>query len=179
MNKTVILVAGPTAVGKTATAIRIAQMLGTDIISADSRQCYREISIGTAKPSAEELAAVRHYFIDSHSIATEVNAAMYEELAMGYAAEVFSRHNTVVLTGGTGLYIRAFLEGMDDMPPYLRISAKPSAQVSPAMAWPGCRRSSGKRPRILCGRRDPEPSPPRACAGDLRNHRAIHYRLPD
>lgn len=117
MNKTVILVAGPTAVGKTATAIRIARMLGTDIISADSRQCYREISIGTAKPSAEELAAVRHYFIDSHSIQEEVNAAAYEGLAMGYAADIFARHDTLVLTGGTGLYIKAFLEGMDDMPP--------------------------------------------------------------
>lgn len=117
MNKTVILVAGPTAVGKTATAIRIAQMLGTEIISADSRQCYREISIGTAKPSAEELAAVRHYFIDSHSIAEEVNAASYETLALGYAADIFSRHDTLVQTGGTGLYIKAFLEGMDDMPP--------------------------------------------------------------
>lgn len=117
MNKTVILVAGPTAVGKTAAAIRIARMLGTDIISADSRQCYREISIGTAKPSAAELASVRHYFIDSHSIASEVNAAMYEELAMGYAADIFSRNDTLVLTGGTGLYIKAFLEGMDEMPP--------------------------------------------------------------
>lgn len=117
MNKTVILVAGPTAVGKTATAIRIAQMLGTEIISADSRQCYREISVGTAKPSAEELAAVRHYFIDSHSITEEVNAAAYESLAMGYAQDIFSRHDTLVLTGGTGLYIKAFLEGMDDMPP--------------------------------------------------------------
>ncbi|WP_126246579.1 tRNA (adenosine(37)-N6)-dimethylallyltransferase MiaA [Chitinophaga rhizosphaerae] len=117
MNKTVILVAGPTAVGKTATAIRIAQMLGTEIISADSRQCYREISIGTAKPSAEELATVRHYFIDSHSITEEVNAAAYESLAMGYAQDIFSRHDTLVVTGGTGLYIKAFLEGMDDMPP--------------------------------------------------------------
>lgn len=117
MKKTVILVAGPTAVGKTATAIRLAEMLGTQIISADSRQCYREISIGTAKPSPEELAAVRHYFIDSHTIAEEVNAATYEELAMNYAADIFSRNDTLVLTGGTGLYIRAFLEGMDEMPP--------------------------------------------------------------
>lgn len=117
MNKTVILVAGPTAVGKTATAVRMARMLGTSIISADSRQCYREISIGTAKPSVEELAAVRHYFIDSHSIAEEINAATYETLALGYAADIFARHDTLVLTGGTGLYIKAFLEGMDDMPP--------------------------------------------------------------
>ncbi len=91
-------------------------MLGTEIISADSRQCYRELSIGTAKPSPEELAAVPHYFINSHSITEEVNAAMYEQLALQYAADIFTRHPVAVVTGGTGLYIRAFLEGMDEMP---------------------------------------------------------------
>lgn len=98
-------------------AIRIAQQLGTEIISADSRQCYRELSIGTAKPDPAELAAVRHYFINSHFVKEEVNAAMYEQLALQYAAEIFSRHSVAVLTGGTGLYIRAFLEGMDQVPP--------------------------------------------------------------
>ncbi|WP_343704009.1 tRNA (adenosine(37)-N6)-dimethylallyltransferase MiaA [Chitinophaga sp.] len=116
MEHTVVVLAGPTAVGKTALAIRIAQMLGTEIISADSRQCYRELSIGTAKPSPEELAAVPHYFINSHSITEEVNAAMYEQLALQYAADIFTRHPVAVVTGGTGLYIRAFLEGMDEMP---------------------------------------------------------------
>lgn len=117
MEHTVVVLAGPTAVGKTALAIRIAQQLGTEIISADSRQCYRELSIGTAKPSPAELAAVPHYFINSHSITEEVNAAMYEQLALGYAADIFTRHRVAVVTGGTGLYIRAFLEGMDEMPP--------------------------------------------------------------
>ena len=116
MKHTVVVLAGPTAVGKTALAIRIAQALGTEIISADSRQCYRELSIGTAKPSPEELAAVPHHFINSHAIAEEVNAAMYEQLALRYAADIFTRHPVAVVTGGTGLYIRAFLEGMDQMP---------------------------------------------------------------
>lgn len=116
MKNTVILLAGPTASGKTALAIRLAQWLRTEIISADSRQCYKELSIGTAKPSHEELAAIPHHFIDSHSIREEVNAAMYEQLALQYAADIFSRSNVAVVAGGTGLYIRAFLEGMDTMP---------------------------------------------------------------
>ncbi|MGX5817031.1 tRNA (adenosine(37)-N6)-dimethylallyltransferase MiaA [Chitinophaga lutea] len=117
MKKTVVLIAGPTAVGKTALAIRLARQLGTEVISADSRQCYRELSIGTAKPSPEELAAVPHHFIDSHSIRETVNAAMYEQLALGYAADIFTRSDYAVLTGGTGLYIKALLEGLDDIPP--------------------------------------------------------------
>lgn len=116
MKNTVVVLAGPTAVGKTALAIRIAQQLGTEIISADSRQCYRELSIGTAKPDAAELSAVPHYFINSHSIKEEVNAAMYEQLALQYAADIFTRNPVAIVTGGTGLYIKAFLEGMDEMP---------------------------------------------------------------
>lgn len=116
MKNTVVVLAGPTASGKTALAIRIAQQLGTEIISADSRQCYRELSIGTAKPTPDELAAVPHYFINSHSITEEVNAATYEQLALQYAADIFTRHSVAIVTGGTGLYIRAFLEGMDQMP---------------------------------------------------------------
>ncbi|RPD39828.1 tRNA (adenosine(37)-N6)-dimethylallyltransferase MiaA [Chitinophaga barathri] len=117
MKNTVVVLAGPTAVGKTAMAIRLAERLGTEIISADSRQCYRELTIGTAKPDAAELQAVPHYFINSHSITEEVNAAMYEQLALRYADEIFSRQPFAIVTGGTGLYIRAFLEGMDQIPP--------------------------------------------------------------
>ncbi|MBV7533242.1 tRNA (adenosine(37)-N6)-dimethylallyltransferase MiaA [Chitinophaga sp. sic0106] len=116
MQKTVIVIAGPTASGKTATAIRIAQLFNTSVISADSRQCYKEISIGTAKPSPEELAAVPHYFINSHSIREEVNAGMYEKLALQYCEEIFAANNVAVMCGGTGLYIKAFAEGIDDMP---------------------------------------------------------------
>lgn len=116
MKNTVVVLAGPTASGKTALAIRLAQELGTEIISADSRQCYRELSIGTAKPTTEELSAVPHYFINSHSIEEEVNAAAYEQLALQYLQEIFARHAVAIVAGGTGLYIRALLEGMDAMP---------------------------------------------------------------
>ncbi|TWF41205.1 tRNA dimethylallyltransferase [Chitinophaga polysaccharea] len=116
MQKTVIVIAGPTASGKTALSIQLAQLFNTAVISADSRQCYREITIGTAKPSPEELAAVPHYFINSHSIKEDINAGIYEKLALGYAREIFQQNDVAIMCGGTGLYIRAFAEGIDDMP---------------------------------------------------------------
>lgn len=137
MKPTVILLAGPTASGKTALAIRLARQLGAEIISADSRQCYRELSIGTAKPAPEELAAVPHHFINSHSISEEVNAATYEQLALQYARDIFTRHPVAVLTGGTGLYIKAFLEGLDQMPsipPEIRTSIR-SQYEAHGLSW--------------------------------------------
>lgn len=117
MEKQLIVIAGPTAVGKTDVAIQVAQHFGTEIISADSRQCYREMSIGTAKPTQEELAKVKHYFIDSHSITEELNAADYERLALEYSAAIFREKDIAVVCGGTGLYIKALCEGIDEMPP--------------------------------------------------------------
>jgi len=117
MAGTVIIVVGPTAVGKTAAAIRLAQKLDTKIISADSRQCYRELDIGVAKPTPQELETVPHYFINSHSITQEVNAATFEELALQWTAEIFKGSPVAVMVGGTGLYIRAFTNGLDAIPP--------------------------------------------------------------
>ena len=114
---TVIVIVGPTAVGKTAAAIRLARQLNTKIISADSRQCFRELNIGVAKPSPQELTTVPHYFIDSHSIREEVNAAVFEKLALQWTEEIFKTSPWVVMVGGTGLYIKAFTEGLDDIPP--------------------------------------------------------------
>lgn len=114
---TVIIIVGPTAVGKTAAAIRLARQLKTKIISADSRQCYRELNIGVAKPSPAELEAVHHYFINSHSIEAEVNAASFEELALGWTEDIFRTSPVAVMVGGTGLYIRAFTDGLDTIPP--------------------------------------------------------------
>lgn len=114
--KTVFIIIGPTAVGKTALSIQLAQHFKTGIISADSRQCFRELNIGVAKPSPEELQAVKHYFINSHSIHDNVNAALFEKLALQWSNEIFSRHDVAIMVGGTGLYIRAFCEGLDDMP---------------------------------------------------------------
>ena len=114
--KKAIIICGPTAVGKTAVAIQVAHRLRTAVISADSRQCYKEMSIGTAKPTAEELNTVPHYFIDAFSVCTVLSAADYESLALGYLDEIFSKQGAAVVCGGTGLYIKALCEGLDAMP---------------------------------------------------------------
>ena len=115
-QRTVIIIAGPTAVGKTAFAISLAQHYQTDIISADSRQCYKEMNIGVARPSAEELAEVKHYFIASHSVTDDLNAGSFEKYALTAADEIFQKNKVAVMVGGTGLYIKAFCEGIDPMP---------------------------------------------------------------
>lgn len=110
------MIVGPTAVGKTALAIELAEAFGTEIISADSRQFYREMTIGTAKPTGDELAVVRHHFIDSHSILQKYDAAQFGEDALMKAYDLFQLYDTVVVCGGSGLYIKALLEGFDDIP---------------------------------------------------------------
>lgn len=116
VNNTVYVIAGPTAVGKTRIAIDLAKRLDTEIISADSRQCYKEMTIGTAKPTSEELHEVHHYFIDEFPVTTSLTAADFEKLALGYLEKIFSSKNVAVVCGGTGLYIKALCEGLDDMP---------------------------------------------------------------
>ncbi len=115
-NKTVIVVAGPTAAGKTPVAIELAKKFETEVISADSRQCFKELNIGVARPSETELQAVKHYFIASHSIHDPVNAGSFEQYALKKVNEIFQVHNIAIMVGGTGLYIKAFCEGMDEMP---------------------------------------------------------------
>ena len=116
MKKTCILIVGPTAVGKTALAIRLARYFNTRIISCDSRQCYEELNIGVAKPSAEDLALVPHHFINSHSIHDLVTAAAFEKYALEMVAEIFAKHDVAVMVGGTGLYAKAFCDGIDEIP---------------------------------------------------------------
>jgi len=115
-EKECIIVAGPTAIGKTSFAISLAEKFKTAIISADSRQCYRELNIGVARPSATELARVQHYFIANHSVTSNINAASFAREAELYLDELFASHNKVILCGGTGLYIRALVEGLDEIP---------------------------------------------------------------
>ncbi len=115
-KKTVIVIAGPTASGKTSLAVKLAAHFNTEIISADSRQCYKELNIGVAKPTAEELHKIKHHFISSHSIHENVTAQTFEQYALNAANEIFTKNNTAVMAGGTGLYIKAFCEGLDDIP---------------------------------------------------------------
>lgn len=110
------VIVGPTAVGKTAMAIELAERLRTEIISADSRQVFKEMEIGTAKPSAKELARVRHHFVNIKSIDEEYNAGQFGRDAMEVIEKLFGVHDQLILCGGSGLYVKALLEGFDEMP---------------------------------------------------------------
>ena len=116
-KKYLISIVGPTAVGKTALAIELAKHYKTVILSADSRQFYKEISIGTAKPSQDELNAVKHYFIDNKSVTETYSAGDFERDAIDLLSELFQENNLVILVGGSGLYIKALWDGLDEMPP--------------------------------------------------------------
>lgn len=120
-----LIVLGPTAVGKTDYSIDLALDCHSPVISCDSRQLFREMRIGTARPSDEQLARVKHYFIASHSITETYTAGRYEVEALALLEELFKTHDTLVMTGGSGLYIDALCNGLDDFPdadPALRAS---------------------------------------------------------
>jgi len=115
-NPTVIVVTGPTASGKTSLALTLAKKYNTSIVSVDSRQCYRELNIGVAKPTIEELDLVHHYFINSHSIHETVDAVVFEKYALEAITKIFLKNNVAIVCGGTGLYLNVFCEGIDDIP---------------------------------------------------------------
>ena len=115
-QKTLIVIAGPTASGKTAAAIKLAKQLSTVILSADSRQFYKEMCIGTAVPSPKELREVKHYFIQHISILNDYDVADYERDALKLLGKLFKDHDQVVMTGGSGLFIDAVCKGIDPMP---------------------------------------------------------------
>lgn len=115
-KKICIIVCGPTAVGKTSYAIDLALQNRTEIISCDSRQCFKELNIGVAKPSVEQLQKVKHYFINSHSIYDHVDVKVFEEYALNTVHHIFKKSDIAVMVGGTGLYIKAFSEGIDEIP---------------------------------------------------------------
>jgi tRNA dimethylallyltransferase len=116
-QKTLIVIAGPTAVGKTALAIELARHYQTEIVSADSRQYYREMAIGTAKPTEAELAQAKHHFVNSHSVTDSYNVGDFEQDGLKVIDELFKTHDKAILVGGSGLYIKAICEGFDDLPP--------------------------------------------------------------
>ena len=115
-KKTLITIVGPTAIGKTSLSILIASYYNTEIISCDSRQFYKEMTLGTAVPEKEELAAVPHHFIQNRSIFEDYDVGAFERDALNVLDTLFKKHNTVVMVGGSGLYVKAVLEGLDDFP---------------------------------------------------------------
>jgi len=116
LKKTLLVILGPTGVGKTNISLRLAEHFGCPIVSSDSRQFYRELKIGTAAPTEAELQRVKHYFIGSHSIFDEYNAGQYEQDAIQLLEELFKENDVVMLVGGSMMYIDAVCNGMDDIP---------------------------------------------------------------
>ena len=115
-DKYLVVIAGPTASGKTATAIKVAKTLGTEIISADSRQFYKELPIGTAAPTPEEQAEVQHHMIHNLNVEDKYDVADYEQDVLSLLKQLFVNHDAVVLTGGSGLFIDAVCKGLDSIP---------------------------------------------------------------
>lgn len=114
--KTLVVITGPTAVGKTALCLDIAQHLGVPVINADSRQIYRELQIGTAAPTEEQLRRVRHYFVGTQSIADYYSASLYEQQVMQLLPQLFAHSDYALISGGSMMYIDAVCNGIDDMP---------------------------------------------------------------
>lgn len=111
-----IVVTGPTATGKTGVAVELAKRLNTEVLSADSRQFYKEMNIGTAKPSKDEMDGIRHHFIGFLSITQQYNVGQFEQDALQTLNEIFQSKNTAILVGGSGLYVKAVTEGLDPLP---------------------------------------------------------------
>jgi len=115
-NKYLISIVGPTAIGKTALSIKLAQYYNTEIISCDSRQFFKEMTIGTAVPEPEEQAAAPHHFIQNKSILEEYNVGAFELEAISKLEELYKEHDVVIMVGGSGLYVNAVINGLDDFP---------------------------------------------------------------
>ena len=115
-KKQLIVIVGPTAIGKTSLSIELAKHFNTEVISADSRQLFKEMSIGTAKPSKKEMPGIPHHFISSKSIHEEYNAGKFEREALLKLEELFKMHDKVIMVGGSGLYVDAVCIGFDDIP---------------------------------------------------------------
>jgi len=116
MNKYLVVILGPTAIGKTEVGIEVAKVYDTEIISADARQCFREMEIGTAKPNAQQLAEVKHHFINHLSISDLYNAGQFEEDALKTLEGIYKSKDVAVMVGGSGLYINAVCNGIDELP---------------------------------------------------------------
>ncbi len=116
MKKTLLVIIGPTAIGKTELAIELAQHFNTEILSADSRQFYHELNVGVARPGEQQLKSAQHHFIACRSVREEYNAGEYEKDALACLEKIFSKQDVAILIGGSGLYVRAVCVGFDDLP---------------------------------------------------------------
>lgn len=124
MEKQLIVIEGPTASGKTSLAVELAKHFETIVLSSDSRQFYKEMSIGTAKPTLEEMDGIQHYFIDSHSLKEPLTAGKYEKEGLEILENEFKNHSTIVLVGGSGMFTNALCNGLDNIPVFPEIQNK-------------------------------------------------------
>lgn len=164
-NKTLIVLIGPTGVGKTELSLSLAKQIDSPIISADSRQIYNTIRIGTAAPSAEELSTVKHYFIGTLSLEEYYSAAQYETDVMNLLTELFRTHDKILLTGGSMMYIDAITKGIDDIP---TVDDHTRAQIKQRFETEGLERLTEEL-RLL----DPEYYK----IVDLKNHKRVVHAL--
>ena len=126
----IIVVQGATASGKTGLSIDLAKFFGAEIISADSRQIFKELNIGVARPAAHELSEVKHHFIASHSILDDVTAASFANEAREFIQNYFNRKDVLVLVGGSGLYVDVLLNGIDNLPRDVKLKAEINKQFN-------------------------------------------------
>ena len=115
-QKTLISIVGPTAVGKTAMGVLLAKHFNTEVISADSRQIYKELAIGTAKPTPDEMQGIKHHFVDELSITQHFSAGDFEKQGLALLEKLFQQYDIVIMVGGSGLFVKALTQGFDDMP---------------------------------------------------------------
>jgi len=116
MTKNLIVLVGPTAVGKTAASVLLAERFECSIINADSRQVFKELAIGTAKPTPEEMRDVRHYFVNERNITEEISAGIFEKYSLGVLKDEFQHRDICLMSGGSGLYIDAVCYGLNNFP---------------------------------------------------------------
>lgn len=160
-NKRLIYIAGPTAVGKTALSVSIAQHFRTEIISCDARQCFKEMRIGTAVPTAEEQKGIPHHFIQNQSIHKSFGAGDFEKEALQLLGLLFEKHDTVLMVGGSGLYAKALIEGLDEFPLIDRKSINTVSQLYKTKGLEGLQKALAEK------------DPKYYKAVDRKNHRRL------